>query len=320
MRGNKQKYERLPMNDISCEPNTTTTTASETNICKICYKSLIINITSIRCAQWFLNIIFYCFLFTIFAYHSFKSSINIRHNNVSKMQINFTFNSSTLKRFQISNESDVPIKYFLNTSQCFIPYINPLSPEIRKLYKPHFATDCSKDKSFVKVLYDNNAKQYILRMDMKVAQEYNPYKNLTLRENSLQCCYQEIIRSGTGAKADSQFILLPCTNFLQDYMVPSHVDSLVVVCKLNLTHKTIKRKDAFFLVQVKNRTHDDFNISARRKTSLILWGIDSISRINFRRTMPKTFNYLAQKKWYELRGYNKVGCTYNTNTFKNSEF
>uniref|UniRef100_A0A1A9V8U4 DUF229 domain-containing protein n=1 Tax=Glossina austeni TaxID=7395 RepID=A0A1A9V8U4_GLOAU len=293
------KYERLAIID-SNEPN-----PNETNICKNCYNS-VINITSTKYAQWMLNIIFCSFLFTLLTYRSFKNSIGF-HNNLSEMQINMTLKDTALPGVD-SNEND-ELKYFLNTSQCFIQYIDPLMPEIRKLYKPQFTTGCSKHKykPLVNVVFDNNAKQYILRMNMTAVQQIYTVNNLTMQRDPMQCCYQEIVRLGNGSNPDSEISLLACTYFRQDYMVPSHIDSLLVVCKLKLDHKTITQRNAFFLVQVKNRRRYDFNATAQIKPSLILWGIDSVSRINFRRTMPKTFNYLKQRKWFELRGYNKIG-------------
>lgn len=298
------KYERLVIVD-SNEPN-----PNETNIWKNCCNSVITS-TSPKYGQWLLNIIFCSFLFTLFTYKSFKHSIGF-HNNLSEMQINLSLKGAALSQFD-SKETNDELKYFLNTSQCFIPYIDPLMPEIRKLYKPHFTTDCSKHKTLVKVVFDNNAKQYILRMNMNVVQQIYTDNNLTIQRDPMQCCYQEIVRLGSQSNPDSKISLLACTYFRQDYMVPPHIDSLLVVCKLKLDLKTITQNYAFFLVQVKNRTRYDFNATAQRKPSLILWGIDSVSRINFRRTMPQTFNYLKQRKWFELRGYNKIG----DNTFPN---
>ena len=52
---------------------------------------------------------------------------------------------------------------------------------------------------------------------------------------------------------------------------------------------------------------------ARRPLSLLMLGIDSVSRLNFMRSMPLTRDYLEQQGWLELRGYNKMG----DNTFPN---
>uniref|UniRef100_A0A0A9ZE12 Uncharacterized protein n=1 Tax=Lygus hesperus TaxID=30085 RepID=A0A0A9ZE12_LYGHE len=47
--------------------------------------------------------------------------------------------------------------------------------------------------------------------------------------------------------------------------------------------------------------------------SIMIVGIDSISRQNMVRTMPKTVDYLGQNGWYDLKGYNKM----DDNTFPN---
>lgn len=43
-----------------------------------------------------------------------------------------------------------------------------------------------------------------------------------------------------------------------------------------------------------------------RPISVLLIAIDSISRMNLKRSMPKTAKYLHDNDWIELRGYNKV--------------
>ena len=47
--------------------------------------------------------------------------------------------------------------------------------------------------------------------------------------------------------------------------------------------------------------------------SIFFIGIDSVSRLNIKRMMPKTLNFLASKSWIEYKGYNKVA----DNTFPN---
>lgn len=47
--------------------------------------------------------------------------------------------------------------------------------------------------------------------------------------------------------------------------------------------------------------------------SVMIIGLDSVSRLNLHRTMPKTVEYLGKSGWYGLEGFNKVG----DNTFPN---
>lgn len=49
------------------------------------------------------------------------------------------------------------------------------------------------------------------------------------------------------------------------------------------------------------------------KYSVFLFGIDSISRLNFIRTMPKTKRFVDEHGWIPLEGYNKIA----DNTFPN---
>ncbi|XP_062123287.1 uncharacterized protein LOC133836712 [Drosophila sulfurigaster albostrigata] len=53
--------------------------------------------------------------------------------------------------------------------------------------------------------------------------------------------------------------------------------------------------------------------SERRKASVIMFGIDTMSSVNVRRMMPNTLKFLKQPGWYEMQGYNKVA----DNTFPN---
>lgn len=70
--------------------------------------------------------------------------------------------------------------------------------------------------------------------------------------------------------------------------------------------------NAFGSRRIGNKRKSDRRASGR-KLSVLMLGIDSISRLNFHRTMPHTRKYFENKKWIELRGYNKMG----DNTFPN---
>lgn len=55
---------------------------------------------------------------------------------------------------------------------------------------------------------------------------------------------------------------------------------------------------------------DDFERKVENKTrplSVLMLSIDSISRLNLIRAMPKTAQHLYDNGWFELQGYNKVG-------------
>lgn len=56
-----------------------------------------------------------------------------------------------------------------------------------------------------------------------------------------------------------------------------------------------------------------FHYSSTKKYSVLLFGIDSISRLNLIRTMSKSKRFVDEQGWIPLEGYNKIA----DNTFPN---
>lgn len=92
--------------------------------------------------------------------------------------------------------------------------------------------------------------------------------------------------------------------------MPKHVNGIIVDCSSKSLNKVIQQ-DAFTFIQVNENRTETFSKKDAPKVGIIMFGIDSLSRMNFRRTMPKTFKYLVDKGWYELKGYNKVNTDVN---------
>lgn len=76
-------------------------------------------------------------------------------------------------------------------------------------------------------------------------------------------------------------------------------------------HALIRRKPEFVKKLKERRPSEEKN--AERPLSVLLVGIDGVSRLNLLRTMPITAQHLHDKGWFELKGYHKVG----ENTFPN---
>lgn len=49
-------------------------------------------------------------------------------------------------------------------------------------------------------------------------------------------------------------------------------------------------------------------LNGKRALSVLMLSIDSVSRLNLIRAMPKTAQHLYDSGWFELQGYNKVIC------------
>lgn len=126
-----------------------------------------------------------------------------------------------------------------------------------------------------------------------------------------------------------------CENFTGQVALPQQVDVVYVSCKANTTKAAkvkvkAKAKQAKLSTKtvyenvhaildpekVRDRVEQNVNQSvgaSPRKLSVLILGIDSVSRLNFYRTMPKTEKYLRETGWIGLKGYNKIG----DNTFPN---
>lgn len=67
-------------------------------------------------------------------------------------------------------------------------------------------------------------------------------------------------------------------------------------------HAIARRKSAI------KKFGDDFKASqsTERPLSVLMMGIDSVSRLNLLRAMPVTAQHLYDSGWFELQGYSKV--------------
>jgi hypothetical protein len=65
----------------------------------------------------------------------------------------------------------------------------------------------------------------------------------------------------------------------------------------------IRRKKEAVKILQKKETKD----SSERPLNVLMMGIDSMSRLNLMRTMPKTYMYVKESPWfYEMQGHHKV--------------
>lgn len=145
------------------------------------------------------------------------------------------------------------------------------------------------------------------------------------------CCYREIIRSGQGRNSDTEFKyvylslfdsikysnihfesrLTSCTDFNETIILPPSVEFIFVECKsaqktvYENMHAIIRDKPEIRkrLTKFKEKSKN------HRPLSVLMLAIDSVSRLNFIRSMPQTYLSLLDNNWFELQGYNKVTYT-----------
>ncbi|KAH8417491.1 hypothetical protein KR222_001002 [Zaprionus bogoriensis] len=203
--------------------------------------------------------------------------------------------------------TEAPVQqFFVKNYQCRIPFIDPFSAEAMEIYKPQKFEACSNETALVQPIFDVYSKRYTLQINHSLA-----VQKLKSAHKEYNCFYQEIIRD---AKRDNYAPLLPRIYFTHNYVIPLHVEGLIVQCYQASNMKNILQSDGYALVQYKPPPAEQpEEKSSRRKPSVIMFGMDTMSRINLRRTMPKVFKFLSQHGWYELQGHTKVA----DNTFPN---
>lgn len=153
------------------------------------------------------------------------TTINYLSNNKTTIEyLKQTIVNTTLKPMIAKNTTDLKLKnltttssaldlkivtknkqkYFINTSHCHIPYVDPFTTEIKKMFKPQHKTGCTTDQAIISVTFNDVISQYVLHINYTVAEILRKAKNPPIEEDVL-CCYQEILRSGSGSNVDNGF-------------------------------------------------------------------------------------------------------------------
>lgn len=114
-----------------------------------------------------------------------------------------------------------------------------------------------------------------------------------------------------------------CKYFSHDVLLPPNVTNGVMVrCKGSVSPTSKTRKSVYTNVHafirakpaVQERLERFRDSYKQRPLSVLMVGIDSISRLNLIRAMPHTAQHLYDTGWFELKGYNKVSSTKGSST------
>ncbi|XP_017838805.2 uncharacterized protein LOC108597026 [Drosophila busckii] len=187
------------------------------------------------------------------------------------------------------------VRYFVYNKKCKIPYADPFSHEALAVYTPAKLKLCTNESDLIELNYDRNTQHYKLHIN----------ENFVRKVKSLKCNYREITR-GTKERGDFHSIIQSPVYFKQNQSLPRHISAIIVSCHDAFNASNMVQQDAFQLVQLHKKSKRLARNPLERRPSVILLGLDSISRVNFQRTMPKTAKFVSQPGWVEMVGYNKV--------------
>ncbi|XP_017860227.1 PREDICTED: uncharacterized protein LOC108611898 [Drosophila arizonae] len=195
--------------------------------------------------------------------------------------------------------------YFVNSAVCKMPYVEPFTEDVLKIMTPKKLEKCRSDSDIIIAEYDFDLKVY--RLHIREEQAVSWYK----RNTTLECKYEKIVRDLKNKQVDNSFRVLYRRTLTQDFLVPPDLHYALVHCAVvNGKEKRVIQSDGIAFVQdYDGRSSEELpeKIEEHPKPSVLIFGIDAMSRINLRRTMHKTFKYLQQPGWYTLQGLNKVG-------------
>ncbi|XP_029343943.1 uncharacterized protein LOC103308741 isoform X1 [Acyrthosiphon pisum] len=195
--------------------------------------------------------------------------------------------------------------YLIKTSGCQIPEMYLNGPKIDKYLNPSVELNCkTKWNLTLPYLITSNLTSLILNMTAWAT------LNISEGDTSFVCYYIPVERSVIDNDQDPNTFndngvkLGEKVYFVHNTTVSNEM--VEVVCTLN---SSVVYKYFHIFIRptssVRNRKDKD--------VSVLLLGLDSVSRMNFHRQMPKTSAFLSEIGTVEMKGYNKV----EDNTFPN---
>lgn len=181
-----------------------------------------------------------------------------------------------------------PEKFLVNTEHCKIPAYDVEDPTMMNLIEYEEYKPCMKGFPITDVVYMASVKKYSLRM---------------IRETPDICYY------GDNTIIANQ-------KLSKEVYLRIESEFAYVVCKNSIGHQTYMNFHTLipYKPEVSSR-NNTWTTNKRKPPSILVFGIDTMSRLNFFRTMLATSRTVLNdtNEWFPLEGYNKVG----RNTFPN---
>lgn len=193
----------------------------------------------------------------------------------------------------------------ISTEGCTIPGFPLISNSIRKLVQSPEAIrpNCS---ATVPLLGSNSSHIWVIAEAFehfnidKATNFYCCYRNFSAYHHVENITYSDCLQFSSIIKAKHEFVRIECYNTNEDKIYDdffSFVQQSVTFSNMKVAKKSASNK----------REVQNYNV--------LLFGLESTSRLNFLRAMPKTSKYLHDKGSIQLFGYNKLGDNSFPNLF-----
>ncbi|XP_066141875.1 uncharacterized protein [Euwallacea fornicatus] len=185
-------------------------------------------------------------------------------------------------------------KYLINTTGCKIPELNALNEDVSPFVHKEQYISCSNKPLLTYIKYTASAPK--LMINQTLAKLYS-YMTIT-------CCYSYIYRKD----GDKGVTYSSCENFLTE--VDIFHPYVSVVCR-NSIFLNVYENSHFVIIKPSYKYINE-DVDNKNQWRIFALGIDSMSVLNFQRTMPKSYQHL-ENKFLSFKGYNKI----EDNTFPN---
>ncbi|KAJ4441720.1 hypothetical protein ANN_11578, partial [Periplaneta americana] len=199
--------------------------------------------------------------------------------------------------YTLMSDKTLPIMksdFVVDTIGCRIPDLDPFDPIVQKFINEEKPLKCHEKHQ---LLVDSNLTSLF------IVKSALPFFNISDLDQ-LDCCYQPFWRY-----ADN------CTSFKESVSIQE--EFVKVLCSVD-SRNIYTNYHAFIPLkpEVEKRckeARENSSTEEKERVSVLLVGMDAVSRMNFHRQLPKILKILQNMKAIELLGYNKVG----DNTFPN---
>ncbi|XP_022906056.2 uncharacterized protein [Onthophagus taurus] len=188
-------------------------------------------------------------------------------------------------------------KYLVNSTMCRIPDVGPWNKDSLYYYRKKKYVPCTYKKLLTYI--KNNGSTAVLYIDKSAEPLYST--------RGLTCCLSYVHRV-----SDISVNFTKCEEFKGSIVLKEN--TVLVKC-----YNSKNLEEVYSNAHSAAMVSEDVKLKARTlkerldPPSVLLVGIDSVSRWNFERLMPNTFNFLKKHNWASFDGYNKI----DDNTFPN---
>ena len=207
---------------------------------------------------------------------------------------NHRLNTRPKRRQDNRNPSPPNTSYAVDTTGCRIPDFKPFHNDALPFFEKKPEMVCNNGLGPLVVLANG-----ILYVDPEVA------KDPVYQGDKMPCMYRSIIKP---PRDDKSVALGPSVPFLKKTKVN---DMFVYVECFDKFHKGVIYKDVKFQIIRNDNIKDEPKFgthSENRPLNVVLIGLDSTSRLNFKRHLPELHNYLVNEMGaIEMKGLTRVG-------------